>query len=493
MHTAQAARDRSGMDQLEQLQQASPASRRLPLRVLVLTLIVLAATVAVTTRQVRTGIREQIARRDAEVLHAVAVLLMDGSSAEAGLAGPVTEPANQLLVILEASRLRGVLGTRLFDTAGRFVEAFPPNVREAKLEAADLPRLQRLQPVARFHASASARDLFYPDVDGGEPGRTFPVLEVNVPLHASAGDGLLGVAQFLLEGHSLEAEFDKLDRHLGYQALIALVVAGTILATVIGWTFGRLARANRLLAARSADLLQANEELALAARTSALGAVTSHLIHGLKNPLAGLLQFVSAAGQAEGVGAAPDWQEAAASTRRMQAMIGQIVNVLREEETRVQYELTLAELGDLISRRVQPQARDAGVRFLLERHADGVLPNRMANLVTLILANLIQNALQATPPGKTVVLTLAASEAGFRFEVRDEGPGFPAAHRDTPFAPRRSTKDGGAGIGLAISKQLAHHLGATLELKASTAEGCVFVLTVPARPREGQSGRANPE
>jgi signal transduction histidine kinase len=34
---------------------------------------------------------------------------------------------------------------------------------------------------------------------------------------------------------------------------------------------------------------------------------------------------------------------------------------------------------------------------------------------------------------------------------------------------------------LAISKQLANHLGAELELRQSTAEGCFFTLTLPAR------------
>src|SRR5256885_10117139 len=43
------------------------------------------------------------------------------------------------------------------------------------------------------------------------------------------------------------------------------------------------------------------------------------------------------------------------------------------------------------------------------------------------------------------------------------------------FAPCRSSKEGGSGIGLAISKQLANHLGAQLELKSNSPAGCVFV------------------
>jgi signal transduction histidine kinase len=480
------------MDQLPQLERALPPSRRLLLLVLLLTLAVLAATITLTARQVRSGIRDQIARRDAEVLHAVAVMLVDRGGAEAVLAGSVSEPANQLLVVLEASRLRGVLGARLFDTEGRFVEAFPPNVREAALPPENLPRLRRLQPVARFHAAVAERDVFYPDANAPAMGRDLRVLEVQVPLHASSDGRLLGIAQFLLEGHSLAAEFDELDRHLSYQAVTAFLVASGILAVTIGWAFRRLERANALLAARSADLLQANEELALAARVTALGAVTSHLIHGLKNPLAGLQNFVAAAAPPEGAEAAADWQQAAASTRRMQAMISQIVQVLREEETPTPYELSLVELGEILTRRTAPLAREAGVQWILERHGDGVLSNRVANLATLILANLIQNALQATPAGKRVTLTLTASDSGFLFQVRDDGPGFPEALRENPFAPHRSAKEGGAGIGLAISRQLANHLGATLELTESTGGGCVFALNLPRQPASPKSGGASP-
>ena len=46
------------------------------------------------------------------------------------------------------------------------------------------------------------------------------------------------------------------------------------------------------------------------------------------------------------------------------------------------------------------------------------------------------------------------------------------------FVPCRSTK-GGMGLGLAISKHLADHLGAKLELKRTGPRGCVMELTLP--------------
>jgi signal transduction histidine kinase len=309
------------------------------------------------------------------------------------------------------------------------------------------------------------------------PTGKLPLLEVFVPLHTRDGP-LAGIAQFLVEGHSIGAEYERLDRFLVPKAILAFAAGGLILAGSLAWAFRRLRRAQQLLTERTENLLRANQELALAAKTSALGAVAAHLIHGLKNPLAGLQNFVAARGPATETATADDWQQAVASTQRMQAMIHQIVGVLREEQAGVGYEVTLAELEQTVRNRAQPLARDRDVNLTTLIQTEAALPNRTANLVVLILVNLVENALQASPAGRTVTLTLRREGSRIVFEVGDQGAGFPA---DTPlFMPCRSSKEAGTGIGLALCKQLANHLGAELELATSTSAGCVFVLRLPA-------------
>jgi signal transduction histidine kinase len=273
-------------------------------------------------------------------------------------------------------------------------------------------------------------------------------------------------------------EYARLDRNLALQAGVAFVAGGSILTGALLWAFHRLQRAQRLLAERTDNLVKANQELALAAKTSALGAVTAHLIHGLKNPLAGLQNFVVAHSATPSNGEISDWDQAVASTRRMQALIQQVVSVLREEQSAARYEVTLAEIVDDLRNRVQPLARERGVGFTTAIKTEAALPNRVANLVSLVLVNLAENAVQTTPQGKTVTVDVSRTGERFAFDVRDEGPGFPA---DTPlFLPCRSAREGGTGIGLALCKQLANHLGAELELVSSTAAGCVFRLGLPA-------------
>jgi signal transduction histidine kinase len=474
------------MERITQIRQLMRRSRRLPVLGIGLSLGILAAAIAVTTIQVRQGIREQIAGRDGEILHALA-LSEYASDVNAGLAGPITDAGNQLSVVLKSSQLENVLAIRLYNSAGEFVESFPPDVVRGEIRALDLAVLTGLKPVSHFRPRVALVDLFMaeraPDQSGGQ---TIPLLEVNVPLHTEEGP-LAGVAQFLLEGNSIQAEFALLDRRLAWQAAMAIGAGGLLLALTIGWAFRRLRQAQRLLADRTENLVKANQELALAAKTSALGVVTAHLIHGLKNPLAGLQSFMAARGGVPAGMEEADWEQAASSTRRMQSMINQVVSVLREEQTGARYELLLSELNEVVSSRVSSLAREREVRFAGLVQHDAVLSNRVANLVALILVNLIQNALQATPRGGAVSLQASRVDEAIVFEVRDEGPGFPAEL--TPFVPCRTAKEGGCGLGLALSKQLANHLGASLELKGSTSQGCHFALTLPAGLSVDPSGR----
>ena len=477
------------MERITQIEQLFLRSRRLPWVLIGVTLLMLAATILLASLQLRAEIRKQIAGRDGEVLHPVAILQLE---AEIELLGPITDPANLLPVVLKTSRLlKSVVATRLFDANGRFVEAFPPYVQEGALEAENLPALRRLKPVSHFLQAVPLSRLFLPEDDAPEADKTIPLLEVNVPLHAGAENRLIAIAQFNIEGSGIAAEFQQLNQHLALQGLIAFFVGGGILVITITWAFRRLRQAHQLLAERTSSLLRANQELALAAKTSAVGAITSHLIHGLKNPLSGLQNLMSGLALPEAASPEADWGQAVIAARRMQSLINQVVNVLREEEGSVQYEITLSELAEMVSDKVRPLSVETGVKFVSRLNGEVVLPNRAANLVALILVNLTQNALQATPKGNAVTLSLTECGEQIVCEVRDQGPGLPPELAAHLFAPCKSSKEGGSGIGLAISKQLANHLGANLELKSNSPEGCVFVLRVPKNVASEKSRRAS--
>jgi signal transduction histidine kinase len=471
------------MERVAQIQELLLRSRRLPWLVIGLTVLVLGATILAGRQQLRDQMRGQLRERDGEILYAVALMHVQEleNDPETELLGGMNSAENLLTVLLKTSRLKGVLAARLFGPDGRFLEAFPADALETQLATNRVSQLKLWQPVSDFLPDGRLSDVFFTAQAGAQTDKAVPLLEVNVPLHTRQKDRLLGIGQFVIEGESLAAQFARLDRNLTVQALSAFAVSGALLVASLLWGFRRLRQSHRLLEDRTHSLLQANQELALAAKTSAMGAITSHLVHGLKSPLSGLQSFVNNLDPSRNGATAPNWEEASAITRRMQTLINQVVSVLREEQGFKQYELSLADLNSIVTTRMEPLARQKGVQFTSTfGERETALPNRTANLVTLILMNLVQNAIEATSCGRKASLSTVRSGEQLGFEVRDEGNGLAESVKAQLFSPCHSSKEHGTGIGLAISKQLANHLGATLELKSSGPEGCVFFLALPA-------------
>ncbi len=456
-------------------------SKYLPLFLVLLELAILGAVIAAARQYVRQKLREQIAGRDAQFLYASSLRKQFGD--ETADSTSISNQADQLATVVETlqlPQLSGFFAARLFDPKGDLVVTMPPDLTDASLDPQDLAAIRQFKAVSHFHPKAPLSELLM-TIPGEKSAHAevAPLHEIIVPLHAPDKKQLVGIVQYYLHGENLADEFALLDARLTLQSLAAFVGGGALMVVAVGLAFRRLERANRLLAERTESLLKANQELAMAAKISAIGSVTAHLIHGLKNPLFGLQNFVSNRGGNADSGSDTEWQAALSSTRRMQTLVNDVVRVLREENSNVQYQITLTELVEVISSKAQPLAKRAGVELQTQILADGALPNREANLLILILENLIHNAIQASPSGQPVELMISAQAQTVVCEVRDHGPGLAETAQNSLFAPCRSSKEGGSGIGLAISKQLANHLGAALELKSSSPQGCVFSLSFP--------------
>src|SRR4051812_37138692 len=90
-----------------------------PIAVPALTVVVFAAVVAIVTLQLRAGLQQQILRQEAETLAAVVTMLFENRAEELSPGTAVEEvPAMWLSTLLRASKLRGVVGGRIFDREG---------------------------------------------------------------------------------------------------------------------------------------------------------------------------------------------------------------------------------------------------------------------------------------------------------------------------------------------------------------------------------------
>lgn len=442
-----------------------------------LTILVFGVVVGLVAGQMRIGLREQILRREADALAAVAALQLDTRAAEYGALPLAQVPGALLVTVLQAARYRGVVAVRVFDGQGALnasdgiVGELPPPVPE------DWRRVAAGEAFARISPAPSGDVLLVPPEDAGE------MLEAWVPLRRTGAATVAGAAQFWLESGAARRELEVHDRRLWIQALAGWGAGSLVIGLGLAWAFRRLAAMNVQLRARSADLERANRELVLAAKTSALGTVTAHLIHELKNPLAGLELFV--AGQAEGNRdeAGRELAEASALTRRLRTMVNDVVAVLRDEQSSGAFFLPAEEVVALALAKVRDEARARGVALESAGVVAAELAGRRANLAVLVLRNLLQNAIEAQPAGGWVRVETRAGAAGaVEFRVCDGGTGLPAAVRARLFQPCVSGKPGGSGLGLALSQQLALQARGRLELERSDAAGTCFRLVLAGEP-----------
>jgi two-component system nitrogen regulation sensor histidine kinase NtrY len=104
-----------------------------------------------------------------------------------------------------------------------------------------------------------------------------------------------------------------------------------------------------------------------------------------------------------------------------------------------------------------------------------------ANLLGRIFNNLILNAIQAMPEGRTpqLEISMEKTHSKVRISVADNGAGIPDDIRDKVFIPKFSTKVEGSGIGLGIAKRGVEHAGGSIWFETEPSEGTTFFLEFP--------------
>jgi signal transduction histidine kinase/PAS domain-containing protein len=109
-------------------------------------------------------------------------------------------------------------------------------------------------------------------------------------------------------------------------------------------------------------------------------------------------------------------------------------------------------------------------------------------MVRQILANLVGNAVKFTERGGSITVRLSAPGDGVSLEVADTGEGIPPELHERVFEPffqadsSTTRREGGVGLGLALSREFARLLGGDLTLRSAPGEGTTFTLRLPVTP-----------
>ena len=176
--------------------------------------------------------------------------------------------------------------------------------------------------------------------------------------------------------------------------------------------------------------------------------------------------------------------------RHLLALINDILNFARIEKGQITVDLASVAIHEVIASLdalVAPQLRAKSLDFDVGPVDPTLVVRTDAEKVRQILLNLLSNAAKFTPVGGCVALTVSADAAQVRVSVRDTGGGIPPERLDEIFEPfvqlERSLARSheGAGLGLAISRELARALGGELSVASEVGAGSTFTLTLRRR------------
>lgn len=100
-------------------------------------------------------------------------------------------------------------------------------------------------------------------------------------------------------------------------------------------------------------------------------------------------------------------------------------------------------------------------------------------LLKRILANLVNNAVQAMPRGGKLQIQAAKTANSIKIVVEDTGSGIPDEIKPKLFTPLFTTKSKGQGFGLAVVKRMTETLGGTVTFESQKGKGTKFTINLP--------------
>ncbi|MFO7697862.1 MAG: ATP-binding protein, partial [Anaerolineae bacterium] len=122
-------------------------------------------------------------------------------------------------------------------------------------------------------------------------------------------------------------------------------------------------------------------------------------------------------------------------------------------------------------------------------HLSASLPEIMGDRgqLTLVVDNLIRNALQAMPDGGRLEVTTGAPDGeGVIISVADTGSGISEADQRRLFDPLFTKRAGGIGLGLALVRSLTKGHGGHVALQSEVGEGSVFSVHLPTNAEQSR-------
>ncbi len=230
-------------------------------------------------------------------------------------------------------------------------------------------------------------------------------------------------------------------------------------------------------------------ELASALRLASLGELAGSIIHEVNQPLAAISTSAEACRRWMKLGPEPVERAIASLDRvveeanRAAAIINGLKSLIQSnsvEPTAFDFSLAIREVCSLLMVELTRENVMLATDFATD------LPSATGNRVQIqqVLMNLARNAIEAMRTvrhRRVLSVSTTVSDTMLSLRVADNGPGIDAEDTERLFSPLYTTKSGGMGLGLSISRRIATAHGGSLVAEPGSTRGATFQLLLPVR------------
>lgn len=169
---------------------------------------------------------------------------------------------------------------------------------------------------------------------------------------------------------------------------------------------------------------------------------------------------------------------------RLDRTLGDFLRLVTRNELASQdrdLNIVVAELVEFFG----PQAASKSIRMRTALYADALVCPVDANLLKQAVLNVLLNAQEAMPNGgELMVRTRPDGPATVRLDITDTGVGMSSEAVDRAFTAFSSSKKGGSGLGLALSRRIIRQHGGTIQLESEPGKGTNVIIRLPRSGHE---------
>jgi two-component system sensor histidine kinase AtoS len=236
------------------------------------------------------------------------------------------------------------------------------------------------------------------------------------------------------------------------------------------------------------------EKLRVTEKMALMGTLASGIAHEIRNPLAAVslnLQYLQEMLDA-GTSALDAVDTALEGAKRIERVIDNTLGLARMTPPRIREE-SINDIARQAIGFVKLSFQQKGLQ--LHTTLGEILPmvHVDARQIQQVLINLLQNAIDATPSGNSIMLktydiegTLQLiegmpTERSVVLSIRDTGVGIPLERMADLFEPLKTTKPGGTGLGLALSKRILDGHNAEIQVEPAEGGGTMVRLMFPTQ------------